>query len=82
LRKSYHEPAIGGLGALSNLMINPQGRTITNKWVAETPSEFRRILKEVFNLGTVKSDVLNLVCGTSEAETENPADCESQDEKD
>ncbi len=63
LKKSYYQPGFadfttGGL-ALS------QGRKVTNKWVCDTPSEFRSQLKDVFNLGSVKSEVLSLVSGVA-----------------
>lgn len=36
-------------------------QVVNNKWVADTPSEFRERLEEVFNLGVVKSAILNLL---------------------
>ena len=80
LRKSYHEPGFAnalGIAAAANI----QGRTVTNEWVSETPSEFRNKLSEVFNLGIVKSEVLNLVVGTSEGCSTDLAPSEPTEEK-
>jgi hypothetical protein len=41
---------------------------LTNQWVSETPVEFRKKLAEAFNLGSIKSTVLNLVSSSSENE--------------
>lgn len=58
LKKSYYRPGLAefaeGVGGL-------RGREVINKWVCDTPSDFRSQLSEVFNLGTTKSDVLSLV---------------------
>jgi hypothetical protein len=50
-----------------------EGWTITNKWVSDTPSEFRKKLTEAFNLSEVKAAVLNLTSskGTSVDELTN-----------
>lgn len=37
--------------------------TVTNKWVCETPREFRQMLAEALSLGSVKSLIVNLVAG-------------------
>lgn len=37
--------------------------TVTNKWVCETPREFRKMLAEALSLGSVKSLIVNLVAG-------------------
>lgn len=72
-RKSYYEP---GLMAGLALKADMQGRTVTNEWVAETPSEFRAKLVDAFNLGVVKSELLNLLCGAPQpdSEADQPAD--------
>lgn len=57
LKKKHYEPGIADLHEPMVLT----GREVTNKWVCDTPSEFRDQLRQVFELGTVKSDVLNLV---------------------
>ena len=50
-----------------------EGWTVTNKWVSDTPSEFRKKLTEAFNLSEVKAAVLNLTSskGTSVDELAN-----------
>jgi hypothetical protein len=35
-------------------------RSVTNPWVSDTPSEFRKKLAEAFNLGIIKREILNL----------------------
>ena len=44
-----------------------EGWTVTNKWVSDTPSEFRNKLVNAFNLSEVKAAILNLTSskGTS-----------------
>ena len=37
-----------------------EGWVVTNEWVSDTPSEFRKKLGEAFNLSVVKVAVLNL----------------------
>jgi hypothetical protein len=37
------------------------GELLAKKWVCDTPSEFRSQLAEVFNLGSLKGDILGLV---------------------
>lgn len=77
LRKSYKEEI--RFNALQYIQ-EFQSRTIENEWVADTSTEFRNKLIEVFNLGTIKSEVLNLVCGTPDA-SGDPDLSKSQDEK-
>ncbi len=62
LKKSYYRPGIADLGAG---IANMAGRNITNKWVCDTPSEFRSRLSDAFNLGTLKSEILSLVSGAA-----------------
>lgn len=38
---------------------------VSNPWVSETPPEFRKNLANAFNLGYVKSRILNLASGAS-----------------
>jgi len=64
-KKSYYKP---GIADLTSSIQGVAGRRVTNEWVCDTPSEFRDRLEEVFNLGTLKSDVLSLVSGSSLAE--------------
>ncbi|XCN72601.1 MAG: hypothetical protein Q3M24_20275 [Candidatus Electrothrix aestuarii] len=58
LKKSYYQPG-AGIGGVVLATIR-EGKTVTNKWVSDTPSEFRQKLAEAFNLSVVKSAVLNL----------------------
>ena len=54
-----------------------------NEWVAETPGEFRNKLREAFNLGIVKSEVLSLFSSKSVPDGVDLADSESmKDERD
>jgi hypothetical protein len=70
LKESYYKPGIADIGAgISGI----QGRTIENKWVSNTPAEFRAKLEEIFNLGVIKSEILNLVSSSSDvAEDDAP----------
>lgn len=61
LKKSYYRPGLDDLDVIPN----PIGEQVTNKWVCDTPAEFRAQLKEVFNLGSLTSDVFSLVTGNS-----------------
>lgn len=66
-RKKYYQPGLAeGIAFTRDI----QGRTVTNEWVAETPSEFRNKLVDAFNLGNVKSELLNLLCGVPQAASE------------
>jgi hypothetical protein len=60
LRKSYYKPGIADSLINSADDFGTRGKTVTNHWVSDTPSEFRTKLGEVFNLGIVKSEILNL----------------------
>jgi hypothetical protein len=73
LKKSYYKKstAASSFGSLADNLIasgpiSLDGRTrkdmslVTNPWVSDTPSEFRKKLSEVFNLGLVKREILNL----------------------
>lgn len=61
LKKSYVRPSI-------SIAMELMGRSesVSNPWVSDTPSEFRKKLAEAFNLGSVKSKILNLASGTSD----------------
>ena len=58
LRKSYYQPGIDDYAEM--ISGEPVGGTVTNKWVSDTPSEFRNKLIDAFNLSEVKAVVLNL----------------------
>lgn len=65
LQKSYVETVGGGLSGLVEMSKIVSGarteRTVKNEWVCDTPSEFRAKLKKVFNLGAIKSEIINLI---------------------
>lgn len=67
LKKSYYQPGSDPFGSsvIPRGLLKTEGRTVTNQWVSDTPSEFREKLMEVFNLGIIKSEVLNLTCRAS-----------------
>lgn len=62
LKKSYYQPGILGPAAAIRSLDKPEGRTVTNEWVSDTPSEFRAKLQQAFSSGFVKSEILNLTC--------------------
>lgn len=75
LKKSYYRPGARSIGLF--LQGATEGKTVKNKWVAESPSEFRDLLKAVFNLGTVKADILSLLAGGGEEQVpDEPGDDE------
>lgn len=61
-KKSYKTQNLSSLAAMGNVMrqLNEE-RWVNNEWVADTPSEFREKLEKVFNLGNIKSEILNLI---------------------
>lgn len=74
-RKKYYQP---GLAEAMTFKADLQGRTVTNDWVAETPSEFRNKLSDAFNQGIVKSEILNLLSSVPQSTSEaSPADREA-----
>jgi hypothetical protein len=76
LKKSYHERSLsdGVLGSsrlsLSETMLEAisgkQPKSIENRWVSDTPSEFRVKLAEAFNLGITKRSILNLASNNTD----------------
>ena len=62
LKRSYNRPGLAIIPQLANVLT--QDQHVTNEWVADTPSEFRSKLTKAFNLGTTKSEILNLVSGS------------------
>lgn len=60
LKKSYNQPGLQNFEG-----IIPTGRTVSNEWVSDTPSEFRDKLAKAFNLGAIKSKILNLASSSS-----------------
>lgn len=61
-KKTYKTQSLGSLAAMSNIVrqFNDE-KWVKNEWVADTPSEFRERLEKVFNLGNIKSEILNLI---------------------
>lgn len=51
----------------------PEKKQVNNIWVSDDPSEFREKLEQVFNLGIVKADILNLL-STVQGATVNKTD--------
>lgn len=64
-KKSYKTKDFNTFSAVSlavqQLSKVGEEKWVENHWVADTPSEFREKLEEVFNLGVVKSEILNLI---------------------
>jgi hypothetical protein len=64
--------------ARPNQFINRTSRLdvkpVVNKWVSDTPSEFRKKLSEAFNLGIVKREILNLTATNSSTANNNKED--------
>ncbi|TWU59729.1 hypothetical protein Poly51_00010 [Rubripirellula tenax] len=73
-KKSYYRP---GIGDMSAALGGVAGRQVENKWVCDTPAEFRSKLSKVFDLGVLKSEVLSLMAGKDTSE-ENAAKGETQ----
>ena len=72
-RQSYKTTKSNPFAALTQLK---EEKWVTNEWVADTPGEFRIKLEEAFNLGNIKSEILNLisVAGDLEAPAEEEDD--------
>ena len=64
LKKDPHKSNLqGGMFAVSGISgLN----LLTNQWISDTPAEFRKKLTEVFNLGMIKREILNLVSNTTD----------------
>ena len=60
LRKTYYEPGPADYMTQDDPNDEP-GRIVTNKWVANSPAEFRNMLHEVFNLDSIKSALVAFV---------------------
>jgi hypothetical protein len=68
LRRSYYKPSFADF---AGSIRSATGGHVTNEWVCDTPSEFRSKLAKVFNLGTIKSEVLSLVSGAGSSSESN-----------
>jgi hypothetical protein len=60
-KKSYKTRNFNALSSIPALLNQSKEEWIENEWVADTPSEFRVKLQDVFNLGNIKSIILNLL---------------------
>jgi hypothetical protein len=67
LKKSYYLPDPMSSARATAKRLDMSGQTIENRWVSDTPAEFRKKLAEAFNLGAVKSRILNLALDASDA---------------
>ncbi|MGL4401913.1 MAG: hypothetical protein ACRCXD_18790 [Luteolibacter sp.] len=79
-KRSYYKPGIAEMSNFTGVM---SGRDITNEWVCDTPTEFRSKLEKVFNLGSLKADVLSLVSGAAPVDSHDGSQAEDgpQDEE-
>ncbi len=60
LKKSYYrEDSVISPNRNTAILSKALG-TVSNRWVSDTPPEFRERLTDAFNLGSVKSEILNL----------------------
>jgi hypothetical protein len=68
LQKSYYEtiPQFQQalVGVIGERYQSP--KQVVNRWVSDTPSEFRKKLTEAFNLGIVKREILNLASSATD----------------
>lgn len=82
-RKSYKTQNISSLTAMSRAVQQfSEEKWVNNEWVADTPGEFREKLEEVFNLGNLKSVILNLVSSRTEGVQDGADDSEDHEESD
>jgi hypothetical protein len=68
LQKSYYEPIPQSSQMLAGpIAVRDQSpKQVVNKWVSDTPSEFREKLTQAFNLGFIKREILNLASSTTD----------------
>jgi hypothetical protein len=85
LQKSYYEPIPQGSPLLADSILGTRilgtardliPKQVVNKWVSDTPSEFREKLSEVLNLGFIKREMLNLA--SSAKDNLNNTDLDSE----
>ena len=70
LKKEYTARSAGYMHAAAQLGV--QDEVVRNRWVADTPAEFRSKLREVLTLGTTKSEIVSLAAARPPAA--QPAD--------
>ena len=71
LKKSYYKAGILERTAPDFMT---SGSEVENKWVCDTPSEFRSKLREVIELGSTKADILNLLSNDDSDDTDSSAE--------
>jgi hypothetical protein len=74
-KKSYKTKNLGAIGAMGvayqQFANVGDEKWVENHWVADTPTEFREKLEEVFNLGNIKSEILNLISSKADDIVDN-----------
>jgi hypothetical protein len=81
LKKSYSKPGLRSLADLRTSLLDSPGNMVSNPWVSDTPPEFRKKLADAFNLGIIKSEILNLASSATEsAHSTNEASLEDLEE--
>lgn len=74
--------SLGSLLGSQGSLLGSQGSTVSNKWVSDTPAEFRTKLADAFNLGLIKGKILNLASISTEnsdsTNGESPASLEEE----
>jgi hypothetical protein len=74
LKKTYINPLNPSLWKEINSALSKEtvlSGTISNQWVSDTPSEFRKTLAEAFNLGIIKREILNLASSATKSVSTN-----------
>lgn len=66
LKKTYYKPGIRDIS-----VAGMGGYEVQNKWVADTPAEFRTKLEEIFNDTNVKQAVFSLLAHTPSVQEED-----------
>ena len=71
LKKSYYRSGSASLFGTQANIASLTGGTVSNRWVSDTPPEFREKLADAFNLGAVKGEILNLASTAKESGDSN-----------
>jgi len=80
LKKTYKTQPISRASVASAMQTLIEEKWVNNPWVSETPSEFRFNLEKVFNLGNIKSEVLNLISSKGAYEDSDSSQPESDED--
>jgi len=61
-KKSHKTSNLNSLTAINSVIrqLNEE-KWVNNEWVVDTPGELREKLEKIFNLGDIKSEILNLI---------------------